>query len=439
MKGKNKTVSNSFVPIIAVLAVIFGIILAVGNKPVDKVKGLEYKSGENSVSLSWKPVNKADGYIIYQKDAATGEFKEIMDQASSGTGYAVKPLEQAQKYEFNVRAYRKVGKTIKESDKDSLITAYTAPEMVEIGSVTYVDKGLAEVNWTKNDKAAGYEIQYAKDINFKNADEITAEAADTIATVKELDKDSGYYFRVRSFIVVDEEKIYSGWSPAQDIISYEEFERAPKVDPDKPMIALTFDDGPGYNSASDKILDVLEKYHARATFFMVGTNAKDHPKNLKRKVELGCELGNHSYAHNHYGAKVTKEDIKKCSDAIYDVCGKRPTCFRSPGGETTQMIKDECRAENMALYYWSVDTNDWKSRDANKVYNHVMNYAGDGDIVLMHEIYGSTADAVEKIVPELISQGYQLVTVSELVQAKTGNPAVAGNEYITATRIKSAS
>ena len=437
MKGsKNKTVSNTFVPFIAVLAVIFGIILAVGNKPVDKVKGLEYKSGENSVSLSWKPVNKADGYIIYQKDASTGEFKEIMNLAGSGTGYAVKPLEQAQKYEFNVKAYRKFGKTIKESDKDSIITAYTAPEMIEISSVTYVDDGLAEVSWTKNDKAAGYEVQYAKDIDFKDADEITAESADTSATVKELEKESGYYFRIRNYFTVDDDKIYSEWSQTQDIPSFEEFERLLEIDPGKPMIALTFDDGPGYNSASDRILDVLEKYHARATFFMVGINSEDHPNNIKRKIELGCELGNHTYDHKRLGAKATKEDVRKCSDAIYNICGRRPTCFRSPGGETTQMIKDECKAENMPLYYWSVDTKDWKNRDANKIYNHVINYSDDGDIVLMHEIYASTADAVEKIVPELISQGYQLVTVSELVRAKTGSAPVAGNEYITATRIK---
>ena len=208
------------------------------------------------------------------------------------------------------------------------------------------------------------------------------------------------------------------------------------IDPSKPMIALTFDDGPGYNGASDRILDVLEQYHVRATFFMVGQNAKDHPANLKRKVDLGCELGNHTWDHNHYGKNVTTEDIKKCSDAIYTATGQYPTAFRSPGGNTTQLILDECKAESMTLYYWSLDTQDWKSRDAQKVYDSVMNNVSDGDIILMHEIYDSTAEAVEKMVPELIKQGYQLVTCYELVSAKSGAAPEIGQQYMDGTRIK---
>jgi peptidoglycan/xylan/chitin deacetylase (PgdA/CDA1 family) len=89
----------------------------------------------------------------------------------------------------------------------------------------------------------------------------------------------------------------------------------------------------------------------------------------------------------------------------------------------------------MPLYYWSIDTEDWKSRDAQKVYNAVIKNAKDGDIVLMHDIYSSTAEAVEKIVPKLIEEGYQLVTVSELIQVKTGNPPTAGQQYVDATTI----
>ena len=439
MKGRKKqTNSNSLVSLVAVLAVIFGIILAVGNKPVDTVKGLECgSSGDNFINLSWKPVKKADGYIIYQKDASTGEYKEIMKYDKNDvTQYHMKPAEQAKKYEFSVNAFKESGKKIKESKKTAELTVYTLPSPVELNSVIYIEKGLAEISWSKNEKAEGYEVQYAADSKFDSAEKIEAEKNDTIVTAKELEYESGYFFRVRSFFTADDEKIFSEWSQTQELISYEEFEKLPKIDPNKPMIALTFDDGPGYNGASNRILDVLEKYNARATFFMVGTNAASHPKNIKRKADIGCELGNHTYDHTHYGANVSANDIKKCSDVIYEACGKYPTCFRSPGGETTQAIKNECAAENMAIYYWTVDTNDWKSRDAEKVYKHVMNYAGDGDIVLMHEIYDSTAEAVEKMVPELIAQGYQLVTVSELMQAKMGGPAVPGTEYRTANRIK---
>lgn len=439
MKGRKKqTNSNSLVSLVAVLAIVFGIILAIGNKPIDTVKGLVCSSaGENFVNLSWKPVNKADGYIIYQKDSSTGDYKEIMKYDKNDvTEHHVKTLEQAVRYDFSVNAYKESGKKIRESKKTAELSVYTLPSAVELNYVKYIEKGLAEVSWSKNEKAEGYEVQYAADAKFDDAKKIDAEKNDTIVTVNELEYESGYFFRVRSFFTADEEKIFSEWSKTEELMSYEDFEKLPKVDPNKPMIALTFDDGPGYNSASDRILDVLEKYNARATFFMVGTNAASHPKNLKRKVELGCELGNHTYDHAHYGENVTANDIKKCSEEIYKACGKYPTCFRSPGGNTTDAIKNECISESMALYYWTIDTNDWKSRDADKVYKHVMNYAGDGDIVLMHEIYGSTADAVEKMVPELIAQGYQLVTVSELMQAKTGSAAVPGTEYFTANRVK---
>ena len=84
----------------------------------------------------------------------------------------------------------------------------------------------------------------------------------------------------------------------------------------------------------------------------------------------------------------------------------------------------------MPLYYWSLDTLDWKTRDAKKVYDTVMNNVKDGDIILMHEIYESTADAFEKMVPELIKQGYQFVTCDELIRAKTGSAPTAGTQYV---------
>ena len=90
----------------------------------------------------------------------------------------------------------------------------------------------------------------------------------------------------------------------------------------------------------------------------------------------------------------------------------------------------------MPLYYWSIDTLDWKSKNADAVYNKVMKQVKDGDIILMHELYDSTAAAVERMVPELIKQGYQLVTCEQLVYAKTGKKPVPGTQYLNATTIK---
>lgn len=208
------------------------------------------------------------------------------------------------------------------------------------------------------------------------------------------------------------------------------------ADPKKKMIAVTFDDGPGYNKASDKICNTLEKYNVRATFFMVGNNAKNKPKNVKRKVKLGCEIGNHTMTHEHYGKKVTKNDIVKASNAIEKACGVRPTAFRSPGGTTNENIRKWCKSEGMPLYYWTLDTQDWKYRDSKKVYNTVMKNVKDGDIILMHELYDSTATAFAKMVPELKKKGYQFVTCEELVLAKSGKRAKAGTQYVNGKTIK---
>lgn len=164
---------------------------------------------------------------------------------------------------------------------------------------------------------------------------------------------------------------------------------------------------------------------------MVGERVDNDTKSLlQREIAIGCELGNHTYNHNHYGDDVTPSDIKRASDRIKEYSGKAPTIFRCPGGNLTSTIRNQCKKEGMPLAYWSVDTLDWKSKNAKSIYNNVINQAYDGAIILMHDIYPTTADAVEKIVPELIAKGYQIVTVSELIKAKTGEEPKAGQQYV---------
>ena len=110
--------------------------------------------------------------------------------------------------------------------------------------------------------------------------------------------------------------------------------------------------------------------------------------------------------------------------------GEKTMMVRPPGGFVSSTMR---KTVPVPMIYWSVDTEDWKSRNADSVYNKVVSQASDGDIVLMHNIYPSTADAVERIVPYLVDKGYQLVTVAQLVQAKTGKPPEPGVQYYTAT------
>lgn len=187
------------------------------------------------------------------------------------------------------------------------------------------------------------------------------------------------------------------------------------IDPYAPMVALTFDDGP-HEEFTAQILDVLEQYHAVATFFEVGYNARHYPDLLCRMAELGCEIASHT--NSHYDLTTLSRDamltdLAKLDQIIYDATGMMPTLVRPPYGATNSMVRYE---SGRAMILWTVDTQDWRYRDAQTLIDYLQNYGDlDGEVVLMHSIHGSTAEAMATVVPWLIEQGYQLVTVSELM------------------------
>lgn len=187
------------------------------------------------------------------------------------------------------------------------------------------------------------------------------------------------------------------------------------VDPYGKMVALTFDDGP-HETFSDMILDVLEEYHSVATFFEVGRNARVYPDVLRRMAELGCEIASHSNVH-HDLTTLSRDalltDLGYADDAFVKATGVAPILVRPPYGAVNQKVKNET---GRAMITWTVDTKDWSLRDAQKLIEYFQSYPDlDGEVVLLHSIHGSTAEAMKTIVPWLIEQGYQLVTVSELL------------------------
>ncbi len=196
--------------------------------------------------------------------------------------------------------------------------------------------------------------------------------------------------------------------------------------PHRKMVALTFDDGP--SSYTEQILDTLNRHGAKATFFVVGNRVNNYQDILLRTASMGMEIGNHSYSH----PQLTKlswngliEEKSKTDNNIYSIIGAYPTVFRPPYGSTSQTV---AAAFGKPVILWSVDTLDWKSRNKNSVVNSVMSTVKDGDIILMHDIYSSTAAAVTEIVPRLIKEGYELVTVSELANYRKGG-LVSGQKY----------
>lgn len=187
--------------------------------------------------------------------------------------------------------------------------------------------------------------------------------------------------------------------------------------PSQPMLAFTFDDGP-YAPVDSRILDVLETYGGRATFFVVGNRIHDYPSDIKRMAELGCEIGNHTYEHKNLeklDAAAVSYQIESTNDAVEAITGIRPRLVRVPygafKGQVTTMV-------HYPIIQWNVDTDDWKSKNKDQVVKAILAHAKDGNIILMHDLYKSTAEAFEEAVPLLVDQGFKLVTVSELYESK---------------------
>ena len=199
-----------------------------------------------------------------------------------------------------------------------------------------------------------------------------------------------------------------------------------ELDVTRPMVAITYDDGPA--KYTDSILDCLEKYNVRATFFVQGKNVSAYPDAVARAVALGCEIGNHTQSHANLPKLTSQqvaEQLSATNNAVYAAAGIYPKLFRPPYGAYNTSVLN---AANMPAIMWSVDTLDWKTRSAYKTLESVRTSARDGSIILMHDIHEPTADACESVIKCLLKQGYQLVTVSELLDARKGG-AEAGKAY----------
>lgn len=194
------------------------------------------------------------------------------------------------------------------------------------------------------------------------------------------------------------------------------------ADPSRPMIALTFDDGPR-TSVTGRILDSLQQNGGRATFFMVGTNVDANAGVIRRMTEQGCEVANHTYDHKYLtriGADGILSQVGSANQKIASVCGVSPVLMRPPGGYVDSASLSVLGSMGMPAIMWSIDTRDWQHRNAQKTIDTVLSQVKDGDIILMHDIYEPTAVAAEALIPELTARGYQLVTVSELASFRGG-------------------
>lgn len=358
---------------------------------------LKLYSMPDRVLVKWSPASAATGYKVYRKlpDAKKWSYMGTV-KGKTSSYYEDTGVTNGKAYIYTVRQVK--GNTLGSYDAEgTAVTFKKAPTLTAMLS----PKGV-KLQWTKASQGTGYVIDRY----------ITkSKAWSTVATINknttltyehggaDYGKDNRYRVRVKGAnMITNSETIFA-------------------IDPNKPVVALTYDDGP-HPTVTHDILDVLEKYDAKATFFVVGSRVNEYKDCITREAELGCEIGNHTYNHTILtsASKATiVSDIEKTNDAVEKLTGIRPVVVRPPGGSVNSTVRSTV---DYPLINWSVDTLDWKNRNSSSVVSSVKSNVRDGSIVLMHDLYGSTAKATEIIVPWLIDEGYQLVTVTQLMQLK---------------------
>lgn len=211
------------------------------------------------------------------------------------------------------------------------------------------------------------------------------------------------------------EAVSSSDSKSSDVkrIDYE-------LDPSKPTIAITFDDGPNATTTME-VLDILEKYQVRASFFLIGTNINDESaKSVKRAFDLGCDIENHSKTHS-YMDKMTADEIKDevayVNDKVKEITGTTPKFFRPPYIAVNSTMYDNIDMTFISGY----GCNDWDDKvTAEYRAKYLEKKAADGVIFLLHDAEGNskTVEALDKAIPILLEKGFQFATISELFELK---------------------
>lgn len=190
-------------------------------------------------------------------------------------------------------------------------------------------------------------------------------------------------------------------------------------------VALTFDDGPGEHTA--RLLGHLRRARARATFFVLGENVREHAEVLRQVVRDGHEVADHSWSHpnlTHQSSRAVRSQVRRTQREVAEVAGVTPRLFRPPYGATDSRV---ARAAGMAQILWDVDTLDWLHQSSYRLARLVTSQARRGSIVLMHDIHRSTVAAIPRVLSGLKRRGFHFATVSDLLRAKNPRP---GHSYL---------
>ena len=193
------------------------------------------------------------------------------------------------------------------------------------------------------------------------------------------------------------------------------------VNKEEKEVALTFDVNWAENDNIYSILDILDKYNVKGTFFVMGgwvNYSDENVKKLKQISERGHEIGNHSYIHPIFtkiGEQRIKEELKKTDDIIEKYTGKKPSVFRFPSGDYNTQSYRTVTSLGYKCIQWSVDSVDWKEQGEDIEYNRVIKKVKPGSIFLYHNNAKYTPNNLDKLIPELQQQGYKFLTIEELI------------------------
>lgn len=348
------------------------------------------------------------------------------------------PLIKNKKIDLKINNFVEENKKIYNQNSDnikSMIVNYEIQEyknitFVELNSFIYYEDDYVENNEIISFKTDTKEILKLKDI-FNTPYYISKLTTKTINQDKQQINEENNFILSKSGLVIK----YNYLNKIKEYkINYDEIETylkeeykmddivIPVLTPtkrnlnkykNKKLIALTFDDGPSNNTKY--FIKELQKRDALVTFFVVGNRVKKYEDVLKEAYLMGNQIGSHTYSHKNLlylnEEEITKE-IEKTNEAIYNVIGTKPTIIRVPYGNINKKIRS---ISNMNHILWNVDTLDWKYKNSNRVYKEIIKHAEDGNIILLHDIFKTSVNGVLKAIDELKKQGYEFVTIDEMV------------------------
>lgn len=191
------------------------------------------------------------------------------------------------------------------------------------------------------------------------------------------------------------------------------------------VVALTFDDGPDPNYTG-LVLDVLQEKNVKATFFVLGENAKQNPELLLQINKAGHEIGNHGYSHSYNSSQSVRE-LVKTDQVIFDLLHQHTYFYRPPGGFISKDVLQGVKAKGYLLTLWSIDSKDWRNPGANRIVQNVVEKSFPGAIILLHdggEKREQTAEALKVIIDRLRKDGYRFVTLTELQRFEEANSQI---------------